>query len=164
MPEPSRWAYIWAAGWVGTMTMFKWCFLWCVLSAQAAEVYSWRDADGVMHFGEKAPENVRDVTKKIIPDALPVNTNERDAVGDTKRLLRSFDEERADRQQQKNQQQAEQAKREQLCAQAQEKLQRYEITSGHFITEKDGSQRPLSAQEDQRYGEQLRELVALWCR
>jgi len=148
--------------------MFKWLGFGLVLSSlmlsvQAAEIYSWRDADGVMHFGEKPPENAKELKQRTIPDTPPADNDERDHVDDSQRLLRAFDEERAERNQQKAQQKVEQQKRAQQCSAAKKELERFETSTRRLVTDAKGQQRELNPTEDREYGRQLREAAAALC-
>lgn len=152
--------------------MFKGCLslflLLYLVSAQAAEIYSWRDQDGVMHFGEKPPENAQELKKKVIADAPP-NSNpvERNHIIDSQRLLRAFDEERAEHKQQKAKEkaqlQAEEKKREEPCRRAKKELDRIENGSPYVVVDEQGQEHDLNADEDQEFRRRLRETIAQHC-
>ncbi len=129
--------------------------------AHAADVYSWRDANGVRHFGEKPPENAVDIKKHAIDNAPPAEPQPpRDHVNDSQRLLRAFDEERAERNQQKAQQKAEQQKRDQQCAQIKKEWENFQISSRRIVKDKNGQIRELNDAEDKEYERKLREALA----
>lgn len=140
-------------------------FLLCLPVAFAGEIYSWRDANGVRHFGEKPPENALELKKHQIDNAptTSVIESERDHIKNSQNLLRAYDEERAERNAQKTQKKIEQQQREQRCAQVKKELDFYQNTSRRIVRDDKGNERELSPSEDRVYGEKLREAVKALC-
>jgi hypothetical protein len=131
----------------------------------ASDIYSWRDANGVRHFGEKPPENAIDLKKHAIDNHLApaLNDDQSDHIKNSQNLLRAYDEERAERSAQKAQKKMEQKQREQRCAQVKKELDFYQNSSRRVVRDDKGNERELSPAEDRDYHEKLREAAKALC-
>jgi len=110
----------------------------------AQGVYKWVDAQGQVHYGERPPEEAAatEVTIKNSPPPAPLTQQDRTA--NTQRVLRAFEEERMQKQQNEAKAAEEAAQRQRNCAVARDRLQRYQSAGYLYELDKNGERRVLN--------------------
>jgi hypothetical protein len=135
-----------------------------VVLPAAAEVYKWTDAQGRVHYGDRAPD------QDVKPMDINPHGNSTSGVADdarrqenTRRLLRAFDEENRIKQEQQRKQQARESQRAKRCAEARDRRSRYRDARALYDFDKQGRRYFLS--EEQRRQAEARAVrdVRQWC-
>ena len=123
------------------------------LPAQA-EIYKWVDEKGNIHYGDKPVANSEEI---VIPEKTNVQSRptrqERDEK--RKRLLESFAEDRADRQEQQAKQEQKKKKLNRQCAIARDKLKVYNRARRLYDLDEKGERVILSDKARQQAVDQL---------
>jgi len=131
-------------------------------SASARDIYKWTDAEGRVHYsdraGGKAPQNMELRQPSGTPTAAP---GDRQAY--RKKLLRAYDEERAIEKKQAAERLAQRQLRAKNCVAAKKNLSSYENARYLYDDTGNGERRVLSFSEREEATESMRETVAHWC-
>lgn len=146
--------------------MFLLLLGWASL-ASASGVYKWVDEQGRVHYGEKPPARVQAQEVQIKaapPEESPIEDAEAARSDNAQRLLRAFDEERAQKKEQQQKSREEQATRERQCALARDRLRRYQSAGSLYDLDKQGNRRILSDSERAASERRAQEDVARWCK
>lgn len=136
----------------------------CVLAAAgAADVYRWVDHQGQVHFGDRPPQ-VEAATKLDLPSGpASEETPEVDRSQALERLLRYYDEKRADEREAGARARQEQAVREARCKEARRRLSTYEAAARIYTTGEDGQRHFLSGDERDQLIGKLQAAISRWC-
>jgi hypothetical protein len=133
--------------------------------ASGAGVYKWVDEQGRVHYGERPPERIQAQEmqiKEAPPDVSPIE-DEAGRRDKEQRLLRAFDEERAQKKELQQKSREEQEKRQRNCALARDRLRRYQNASSLYNLDKQGERRTLSDAERSASEQRAQQDVARWC-
>ena len=134
--------------------------------ASASGVYKWVDEQGRVHYGERPPARMQAQEMQIKSpapgDEAPVE-DEATRRDKEQRLLRAFDEERAQKKEQQQKSREEQARRERNCMLARDRLRRYQSAGSLYNLDKQGERRTLSDAERSASEQRAQQDVARWC-
>lgn len=121
------------------------------LSADA-EVYTWRDDQGRVHFSDKAPQGQKAQTLHLPQRQAPASPagDEQERLARQKRLAQVLAEERLEKERQKEQARIEVEKKAQYCERFANRLSRMETASRLFSENPDGSVTYWSEEEAER--------------
>ena len=122
-------------------------WLMLVPAASAQGIYKWVDEQGQVHFGERPPEGAQasEVAVKPLPPSDPVVQGDRKE--NTQRVLRAFEEERMQKEEQAAKDAQETAKRKRACTVARDRQRRYQEAGGIYHLEANGERRILNDAE-----------------
>jgi len=130
----------------------------------SAEVYKWTDAQGRVHYGDRAPD------QDVKPMDIDPHSNSSSGVADdaqrqenTRRLLRAFEEENRIKQEQQRQQQAQASKRKKRCAEARDRRSRYRDARALYDFDKQGKRYFLSEAQRRQAEARAAHDVEQWC-
>lgn len=146
------------AGWPGILLL-----VFIYLSPLQAEIYKWVDENGKTHYGDK-PQTT-DAEKIEIKDAPNADAGVKTRSLKQKRLLKVYDEERAEKKQNKAKLAAEKRKREENCRKAKKNLAA--IRNASFIyTKSEDPKNPnvYSKEERQKITDGAVKKVDKWCK
>jgi len=139
-------------------------------AADQGSVYQWVDSDGTPHYQDRPPEDahIAQEAKELSlryrlsdPDALASSARDRAELGDAAKLRKQQQAE--DRKADAEQRDQVKAEREQACAQAREKLEKYETAHRLYRPGADGERHYLSDEEIDAARAEARRAVAEWC-
>jgi hypothetical protein len=117
-------------------------------SAGAQEIHRWTDAQGRVHFGDRPPEAAGAYAPSGAAPAAGGTANpEAERAQRRQKLLDAYQQERADRAEGEARQKAEEAERQRRCAQARDRLARYERGGRIYEPLPNGEHRFLSDAE-----------------
>ena len=129
-----------------------------------AQIYSWRDAEGKMHYADQPPSGVAN-TRKVAPVLAPAEENDaaRQKLAKEQMDFRKRQLDAAEATAKAEKTQSELAEREQNCKQAKSYLQALE--SGIRIARSDdkGERVQLDDQSREQETASARRAVASWC-
>ncbi|HET6564810.1 MAG TPA: DUF4124 domain-containing protein [Xanthomonadales bacterium] len=146
--------------------------------AQSKNIYSWTDENGVKHFSDQEPTDVKAEAQAIPvptepePDALadeipPAEASESMATSQlaaTSEAAPSYaDQQREEIRKQREASKEEQAERNRLCLQARDRLARIEPNRRVYYTGEDGETTRMDDDERVRQVEENKALVAEYC-
>ncbi len=135
----------------------------------AAEIYRWTDDDGTVHFGDRPRQHAESVEIRPASGSGKAGRDETSADGSgerervRQRLLQSFEEEREQRKQAEQQAKKETEERARRCADARNKLYRYEHASGVYEHNAAGERVYLEESERAALLQRWRGEVRRWC-
>lgn len=137
----------------------------CLAMSAQAEIYKWVDADGQVHYSERAPEGqAEELNIKSAPASStePARTPQQ-RMEQQEKLLRSFAAEREIKEKQKAKQEKAEQERKKRCLQAQDTL--FDYKNAGYLYERDatGKRRILSEEEKRQEEEKARKQVKRWC-
>jgi len=137
------------------ITMFRLIMFIMIFALPAqAEIYKWVDEKGNVHFGDKPVANSEEI---VIPEKTNVQNRptkqERDEK--RKRLLESFAEDRADKQEQASKQKKQKQKLDRRCAVARDRMKVYNRSRRLYDLDEKGERVILSDKARQQVVEQL---------
>ncbi len=134
--------------------------------AAAQGVYKWVDGNGRVHYGERPPGGAQATPMELRQSLTPAPsaTVEQDRLENQRRLLESFQEERARKQEHaaKAAKGAEERKRN--CALARDRLRRVQEAGFLYNIDKNGERRILSDGERSASERNAQAAVSKWCR
>lgn len=132
--------------------------------AAAEGVYKWTDAQGRVHFGDRPPGDA--ATTAIAPPAAPPLPPPTDAerAARQQRLLDMYQDERREKEEREAKQKADDEDRRRRCAQARDRLDRYERSPRIYDPQPNGERRYLSDGEREAEIRTARNEVARLCR
>lgn len=139
-------------------------------AADQGSVYQWVDSDGTPHYQDRPPEDAHaaQAAKELSlryrlsdAEALAAAARDRAELGDAAQLRKQQQAE--DRKADAGQRDQVKAEREQACAQAREKLQKYETAHRLYRPGADGERQYLSDEEIDAARVDARRAVAEWC-
>lgn len=131
--------------------------------AAQPQVYSWRDANGKVHYGDRPPAAQQGGARKL---AAPPPVN---AEAERKAFLEKQMEEREKRQKsaaaaaEEEQNRAEEAKRKENCQRARANLTAIETGQIHFVIGADGERKALDGPLRDAEIAKARQLAEEWC-
>jgi hypothetical protein len=136
----------------------------CLSPAAAGEIYRWTDAQGRVHFGDRPPAGAGEalpLTSSPTPPAPEPDAGARRA--QRERLLRAFEAERREREEQAAAVRAETARRERNCRIARERLEG--VRAAAYLFRRDGSGERVILDDTERAAAEAETeaLVAQWC-
>ena len=142
----------------------------CLLLAMAAShagaegIYKWTDAQGRVHFGDRPPGEGR--SAPITPPTAPVESSasDTDRAERRQRLLDMYRDERLEKQEREAKQKADEEDRRRRCAQARDRLARYEQSGRVYEPLPSGERRYLSDGEVDAEIRTTRNEIARWCK
>jgi hypothetical protein len=139
--------------------------LGCSAAAWGAGVYKWVDEDGQIHYGDRPQgEDVESVKTAPAPSSVPpAATAEEDRLEKQRRLLDAYEKERRDQQAAAEKARAEEEQRQKNCAQARDRLRRFEQAGYLYDLDDNGERVILSDAERARRTDEARREVARWC-
>jgi hypothetical protein len=148
-----------------TMNKGIW-ILWALLTMPAAfaqGVYKWVDAEGQVHFGERPPGDVpaSEVTLKTPTPATAAPPQDRRQT--TQRLLRTFEEERAKKNELEAKAAQENEKRKLKCIAARDRLRSYEEAGYLYELDAKGERRILKDAERTAAHQRAQQDVKTYC-
>jgi hypothetical protein len=140
--------------------------LLCAPLALGQGIYKWTDARGQVHYGEAPPEDApaAEVTVKTAPvsgDSPPPATDHSAA---TKKLLDTFQEERANKEEAEARHAKEEEKRKRNCAIARDNLRQYKDANELYTLDKKGERQILDASQHAAALRQAEAEVAKYCK
>ncbi len=136
----------------------------CALGvAGAGDVYRWLDEQGRVHFGDRPPEGQTVTKLRLHPGPESQGAPEADRSQARERLLRYYDERRAEQREAAARARQEQEAREVRCAEARRRLGQYEAAGRIFVTGEDGQRHFLSGEERDQLIARLRAEISRWC-
>lgn len=137
------------------------CLYLLTYSVQA-EIYKWVDDQGRTHYGDKPTESSKEIE---------VNTQKKDLIntGESReerrqKLLDSFDEDRARKNEEKEKQKQAKEKHMRQCAFAKDRLRRYERAGYLYNLDKDGNRVVISKEERKQTVDGLRDNIKKYCK
>lgn len=107
-----------------------------------AQVYTWRDAQGRVHFSDKAPAGQKAQTVNLpeaAPEPVAPASDEGEQLARQKRLAQALEEERLEKERLKEQAQAEAEKKAQYCERFANRLSRMDAASRLYSENQDGT-------------------------
>jgi len=135
-----------------------------VVFPASAEVYKWTDAQGRVHYGDRAPN------EEAEPIDINPHSNSTSGVADdaqrqenTRRLLRAFEEENRIKQEQQRKQQAQASKRTKRCAEARDRQRRYHDARALYDFDEQGKRYILSEEQRRQAEARAARDVQQWC-
>lgn len=134
-----------------------------VVSATAGGVYKWVDENGRVHYGEHPPTASQAQELQLKQDTSQGIGMEQERQQQQERLLRAFDEERAQKETEQQKAKEEKAKRKRYCAQARDNLRTYRDASRLYDLDSQGNRRILSDAEQAATIKKAEEDVRRWC-
>jgi len=145
------------------ITMFRLIMFIMIFALPAqAEIYKWVDEKGNVHFGDKPVANSEEI---VIPEKTNVQNRptkqERDEK--RKRLLESFAEDRADKQEQASKQKKQKQKLDRRCAVARDRMKVYNRSRRLYDLDEKGERVILSDKARQQVVEQLEADISKNC-
>ena len=127
---------------------------WSFIVPVQAEIYKWTDAEGRVHFGDKAPQNESvsqiDLPKIPAPDNVPDST-EREHLERQKRLVKALEEDRLEKEQAKIRLREEEEKKAVYCERFRNRIERLDASNHVYSENKDGTIRYWNDQDADRY-------------
>lgn len=121
------------------------------VSFAAGKIYSWRDQEGNLHFGDKAPS--ADARQVDIKPATSSEVSGKSRYERTKKLLDSFAEEREERNEARAKEKQARKEKQRDCLAAQTELR--EISDAQFLyREGDSGEKHILSFEDRARAEQ----------
>jgi 2-polyprenyl-6-methoxyphenol hydroxylase-like FAD-dependent oxidoreductase len=129
-----------------------------------AEVYQWVDEQGRVHFSDRPNEDGSTGIKIKEQQDAPTSDGPSERQQKMQRMLDVYAEERAEREEAKQKQQAELKKRKQYCARAKDRYNSHTRATGIYNLGSDGERRYLSEEERARHIKQLKSDIARWCK
>ena len=131
------------------------CLLW-TLPAMAAEVYRWTDPNGQVHYGERPP--TAGAQRMELPETTPGSTGGDEDIARRRererRLLESYDYERAQKKSRREREASEQQAAAEQCRKLQAYWRRLSFAGPLYIRRDDGGRDYLS--DEQRVSEKAR--------
>jgi hypothetical protein len=128
-----------------------------------AEVYKWVDEQGRVHFSDRPDAGESTGIKiKEQPAAQP-SDGQSDRQQKMQRMLDVYAEERAEKKEARQKQQAEREKRKQYCAHARDRYKSHIRASGIYDLGSDGKRRYLSEEERARHIKRMKSEIDRWC-
>jgi hypothetical protein len=127
-----------------------------------AEVYKWVDEQGRVHFSDR-PDAGASTEIKIKEQQPQSSDGQNDRQLQMQRMLDVYAEERADKKEAQQKQQAERKKRKQNCARAKDRYNTHIRARGIYNLGNDGERQYLSEAERTRHIKQLKSDIARWC-
>lgn len=125
-----------------------------------AQIYTWTDASGRVHFSDKAPANQKSATVDLPESAAnstpEPNIDESERLERQKRLVQVLEEERMEKERLKAEAKAEAEKKVAYCERFKNRLSRMDEASLLYSENKDGTVRYWEAKEADQYRVQLR--------
>lgn len=133
--------------------------------ASAAGIYKWTDEQGRVHYSEHLPTHVpaQEMQLKDVPLVTAPAEDEAGRRDMEQRLLRAFDEERAQKKAQEQARREEQLTRARRCTQARERVQQYETAGSLYDMDKQGNRRTLNDAERYAAEQWAQQEVVRWC-
>ena len=132
-----------------------------------AAIYRWVDDRGRVHFAAYPPTDQAqqlDIPEEEPPVRAPdMQQLDRERGEQRRKLLDTYREERELKRQAAEKQAQEQRQRQQNCAAARKRLDKYQRSSAIYETLEDGSRRFLSPEERAAELEQMGQAVQHWC-
>ena len=139
--------------------LYTMCLLAC--TPATAEIYKCKDPQGAVHYTDKPCAGESTVfTPRVAPKADADSAQRQDK---TRRLLRAYREEQAEADYDAARQQLEQQQREQKCASARNRLDRFMRANRLYRVDKDGKQVNLTGEERARSTDKARAEIEAWC-
>jgi len=144
-----------------------------LISSQAyAAIYKWVDSQGLTHYSEKPPVNIKSKQIQLRPEAAPSATpggsphqptDTGTRLKKQQKLIRALSADRKEKQEQRKKQQRIEKQRIRNCAMSKDNLRRYESSSAVYKVDDKGKRIILpSAERDKSIG-QARAEVKKWC-
>jgi hypothetical protein len=129
----------------------------------AAGIYKWTDAQGRVHYGEKAPGRVQSEPVEIrrgpaAPDPILQRQRERQ-----NKLLDVMEQERLEREQRAVEEKRKQAERSKRCNEARDLLQNYKTAGGIYDLDNRGNRVFLDKQAHRAEIARAQAAVNHWC-
>ena len=144
-----------------------------LISSQAyAAIYKWVDGQGLTHYGEKPPANIKSKQIQLRRESAsstspgrsphqPTDTGTR--LKKQQKLIRALSADRKEKQEQQEKQQRMEKQRIRNCAMSKDNLRRYESSSAVYKVDDKGKRIILpSAERDKSIG-RARAEVKKWC-
>jgi hypothetical protein len=132
--------------------------------ASAEGVYRWTDAQGRVHFGDRPPgDGPSTAIAPPAPPAAPAPTAAERAARQ-QRLLDAYRDERLEKQELEAKQKAEEDDRRRRCAQARDRLARYQSSGRIYDPQPNGERRYLNDGERDAEIRTARNEVGRWCK
>jgi len=132
------------------------------VSAAAADIYKWIDADGKVHYGDHAPD--RNAHKlEIDSAAAPADPGREARRKKQQRLLDALEKEHRDLEAKRAKEKEDAARREKNCLAAKDKLRSVQNASYLYVLGKDGRRRIISDAERTKVTTRWKEAVKQWC-
>jgi len=136
--------------------------LWLPAAAQA-QVYSWRDASGKIHYSDRPPA-ARQGEHRKLPSPPQVNAEaKRSAFLEKQQKEQEKRKEQGEAAAKQKEQRAEEAKRQENCRGARSNLSALESGLIRFVIGADGERQALEGTLREREIARARQLVAEWC-
>ncbi|MGD8913531.1 MAG: DUF4124 domain-containing protein [Candidatus Thiodiazotropha sp.] len=129
-----------------------------------AEVYKWVDEEGRVHFSDRAEGATSTEIQIREQQQLQSSDGQYDRQLKMQRMLDVYAEERAEKKEAQQKQQAEAKKRKQYCARAKDRYKTHIRASGIYDLGDDGERRYMSEEERARHIKQLKSEIARWCK
>lgn len=130
----------------------------------AGGVYKWVDDKGRVHYGERPPSSssAQEMQIKETP-SQGVGVDDPARTDQQQRLLRAFEEERAQKEEAQQKSKAEQAERARNCGKARDRLARYQRSGVIYDIDQQGNRRILNDAEREATMREAEAAVRHWC-
>ena len=136
-------------------------------TAHAGEVFRWTDDRGNIHFGDRPPPGEGEILE-IKPGATASTPRESAEFAERRstqqKLLRIYQDERAERAEARKREAAKKQARKQHCTEAKQRLYQYRHAPSLYRLERDGSRKTLSTNERHQATDDAQKEVNHWCR
>jgi len=130
----------------------------------AGGVYKWVDEQGRVHYGERPPASSQSQEMQLKQQPTQgLSVDEPSREEQQQRLLRAFEEERAQKEEAKQKSKAEAAERERNCGRARDRLTRYQRSGFIYDIDQQGNRRILNDAEREATMREAEAAVRHWC-
>jgi hypothetical protein len=129
-----------------------------------AEVYKWVDDEGRVHYSDRSVTGASTAIKIREGETPQSSSADDDRQLKMRRMLDVYAEERAEKKEAKQKQQAERQKRKQNCARAKDRYNSHLRARGIYNLGNDGKRQYLSDEERTSHINSLKAEIARWCK
>ena len=135
-----------------------------ITSSADAGFYKWTDKNGGVHYSDKPVDENK--SKEIIIDTVSRSgiTNSSSDVKERNRMTRELENDRKERIEKRDKQQAAQKKQQKRCSWARDDLRRYQSAGGVYRLNNQGERVFYSKKERQEKEQRLKKKIAKECR
>lgn len=141
------------------------CLLLATPAASAAKIYKWVDAQGNVHYGERAPtRNAEEMTIRKGPPPAPSSADKpADRKETTTKLLDGYVEQREAKATAEKRAAQEKQLRDENCAKARKNLASQQLGGRRFVMTESGERKFLSTEESEQRLQQSQKDIDEWC-
>ena len=125
-----------------TTATVLWVLAWGLVAPAQAQIYTWKDASGRVHFSDKAPANQQAESIQMPvaePAAAGPDESEQERLARQRRLVQALEEERLEKERQKAEAQAAAAEKAIWCERFRNRLARLEDAGRVYSENEDGT-------------------------